>query len=76
MTTSEMLLLEMLKATTLALRVVLGHIEAPYIITAREITTSIMTDSAYRGLDGAQRAAMADAGTAVMGAVGHTKGLK
>ena len=71
-----MMLLKMLKATTLALRIVLGRIEVPYIVTAREIATSIVTDSAYRGLDEAQRAALADAGTAIMGAVAHTKGLK
>lgn len=35
MTHTEALLLEMLKATTLALRVVLGHVEAPFAQTAR-----------------------------------------
>jgi hypothetical protein len=65
MTTTEHLLLEMLKATTLALRVALGSIEAPYAQTAATIATEVVTDPNYRELTPAQRAAMADAGTAI-----------
>jgi len=65
MNTNETLLLEMLKATTLALRVALGSIEAPYAQTAATIATEVVTDPNYRALTPAQRAAMADAGTAI-----------
>lgn len=65
MNTNETLLLEMLKATTLALRVALGRIEAPYAQTAATISTEVVTDPNYRELTPAQRAAMADAGTAI-----------
>ena len=65
MTANETLLLEMLKATTLALRVALGHVEAPYAQTASAIATEVVTDEHYRALNPAQRAAMADAGTAI-----------
>lgn len=65
MNTNETLLLEMLKATTLALRVALGHVEAPYAQTASAIATEVVTDPNYRALTPAQRAAMADAGTAI-----------
>lgn len=76
MTMSEMMLLEMLRATTIALRIVTGRVSHPFISVAREMATSIVTDPMYRGLDEAQRAACADAGAAVMEAVAHTKGLK
>jgi len=65
MNTNEILLLEMLKATTLALRVALGSIEAPYAQTAATLSTEVVTDPNYRALTPAQRAAMADAGTAI-----------
>lgn len=65
MTTNETLLLEMLKATTLALRVALGHVEMPYAQTAATIATEVVTDENYRSLTPAQRAVMADSGTAI-----------
>lgn len=66
MTNTETLLLEMLKATTLALRVTLGHIEAPYMKTAHVIVTDTILNENYRALSGDARAAIADAGTAII----------
>lgn len=76
MTHTEALLLDMLKATTLALRVVLGHVEAPYAQTARAMTTDVITHEGYRKLGGEERAVIADAGTAIIEAVAAAKGLK
>lgn len=64
--TQDSLILEMLKATTLALRIALGHIETPYMKTAHAIMTDVIIDSRYRDLTGAERAAIADAGTAIV----------
>ena len=76
MTHTESILLEMLKATTLALRITIGHIEAPYMKTAHAMVTEVITDEQFRKLSGDIRAALADSGTAVMEASRIVKGLK
>ena len=40
MTQTEELLLDQLKATTLALRIALGHVESQYIATARALSSA------------------------------------
>lgn len=70
------LVFETLKVTTLALRVVLGHIEAPYMQTARSIMRDVIMDENYRKLSPAERAAIADAGSAIDEAAAVAKGLK
>lgn len=66
----------MLKATTLALRVALGHAEASYVLTARTMAGEVITDERYRSLTPTQRAAMADADTAITDTASVVKGLK
>ena len=76
MNTTEHLTNEMLRATTIALRVALGHIEGAYIETARVIMRDILMHDDYRRLSGSQRALFADAGTAIEETAAATKGLK
>jgi len=76
MTTNERLLLEMLRAVTLVLRVLLGHTEMAHAQSARNIATDVFTDDSYRALTPAMRAVFADAGTAITDAAGAVKGLK
>lgn len=73
---NDALLLEMLKATTLALRVALGHAEVSYVSTARTMAGEVITDERYRSLTPTQRAAMADADTAITDTASAVKGLK
>jgi len=76
MTPTEHILLEQLKATTLALRIALGHIEPHYMQTARTMSHDVITHDDYRRLTGEQRAAIGDAGTAIIEAAAAAKGLK
>jgi len=76
MTQTEELLLDQLKATTLALRIALGHVESQYMATARALSNDVITHEHYRLLTGEQRAAIGDAGTAIIEAAAAAKGLK
>lgn len=76
MTVAEHILLEQLKATTIALRVALGHVEPHYMQTARALSNDVVTHDDYRRLTGEMRAAIADAGTAIIEAAAAAKGLK
>jgi hypothetical protein len=76
MTPTESLLFEQLKATTLALRIALGHVESQYMATARALDATVIASEHYRKLSGEQRAAIADAGTAIIEAAAAVKGLK
>lgn len=66
MTTTEHILLEQLKATTIALRVLTGTIEPQYMQTARAMTSDVIMHERYRDLTPAMRAAIADSGTAII----------
>lgn len=74
MTTNEYILLEQLKATTIALRVLTGTIEPQYMQTARAMTSDVIMHERYRDLTPAMRAAIADSGTAIIEAGRKTGG--